>query len=143
MSDLFTNQPDDPFVSSGVGGAPVVKFPAIGDSVTGVVRSIVAQPDTDPAGNVKTWDSGQPMMVYVFLIDTDQGDQRLFVRGNMVTAIREASGGQSTIGKQLTVQHYALGEAKRGFSAPKLFRAKVTAAPVKVAAPAAAADEAW
>jgi len=143
MSDPFSNQPADPFVSSGVGGAPVVRFNAIGDSITGVVKSIVQQVDTDPTGTPKTWPDGQPMHVFIFTLDTDEGEQRLFVRGNMVTAIREASGGRSTIGQLLTVQHYALGEAKRGFSPAKLFRAKVAAAPVKAAAPAANVDEAW
>jgi hypothetical protein len=64
----------------------------------------------------------------------------------MVTAVREAAnaaGVKTLVGQQLTIQHYALGEAKKGFNAPKLFRAKVEPAPVKAATASKGEEESW
>lgn len=84
------------------------------------------------------------MAVYVFTLDVNGEEMRLFVRGNMVTAIREAAGSKSTIGHRLTVKYHDIGEAKRGFSPAKLFKAKIEWLTAPAPAPAAAAaDEVW
>lgn len=144
MSDPFSTN-GDPFMDGAGGSAnPSVSFPNIGDSVTGVVTKVDQRDDTKPDGTVKTWPDGQPMKVYIFTLDTDEGERSLWVRGNMVTAIREASrtaGLRTVIGQQLTVQHHALGEERKGYARAKLFRAKFEPAPAKAAVPAA--DEAW
>ena len=139
MSDFM----NDPFAAGSGAGLPVIGFAAVGDSVTGVVRSVEQQQDAQPDGTLKTWPDGKPMAVYIFTMDVDGEEMRLFVRGNMVTAIREAAGSKSTIGHQLSVKHCGLGEAKKGFSPAKLFKAKVdwlTAAPTPTPA---AAEEVW
>jgi hypothetical protein len=149
MSDPFSNTASDPFMDGGGSGNPSVSFPDIGASVTGVVTAVDQRDDTKPDGTVKTWPDGKPMSVFIFTLDTDDGPVSLWVRGNMVTAVREASraaGLSTVIGSQLTVQHHALGEERKGFARAKLFRAKFE--PVaKVAAPAGAAaisvEEPW
>lgn len=147
MSDPFSNH-SDPFMDNlGGSSSPSVSFPEIGASVTGVVNKVDERADTFPDGTPKTWPSGDPMNVYVFNLTTDDGDVSLWVRGNMVTAIREASraaGITTVIGQQLTVQHHALGEKKPGKFPAKLFRAKFEPAPVRAArAAVSAADESW
>lgn len=121
-TDPFSN--DDPFLGGG-SGTPVFMFHEIGAEITGVVTQIEKRADTQPDGTAKLWSDGSPMMVFIFHLDTNTGPQRVFVRGNMVTAIREASNGQSTIGKRLTLQHHKLGDKKPGKNPAKLFRAKI------------------
>ena len=133
-TDTFT-QPTDPFLA-GSSNHPAIKFANVGDTATGVITAVDERIDTDPQGAVKKWDDGTPRKVYVFTLD-DNGDlASLWVRGQMVTAIREAAktaGLSTVIGSKLTIQHHALGEAKKGFSAPKLYRAKFEAAPAPTA----------
>lgn len=139
----------DPLME-GAGGPPGVKFPNIGDSVAGVVVEVKERDDVDMDTNeVKKWPDGNPVKVYVMILDTDGTDEglvSLWVRGNMVKAIRDAvtaAGLKSSIGQKLTVQHHALGDAKKaGFNKPKLFRAKVEAAPIRQP-PAAVDGEGW
>ena len=131
MSDPFSNN-SDPFMDGGGSSNPSVSFPDIGASVTGVVTNVDQRDDTKPDGTMKTWPDGKPMAVFIFTLDTDDGPQSLWVRGNMVTAVREASraaGLATVIGSQLTVQHHALGEERKGFARAKLFRAKFEPAP--------------
>jgi hypothetical protein len=146
MSDPFSNI-SDPFMDAGGSSNPSVSFPNLGDSVTGVVTKVDQRDDTKPDGTVKTWPDGKPMAVFIFTLDTDDGPQSLWVRGNMVTAVREASraaGLATVIGSQLTVQHHALGEKKPGKEPAKLFRAKFEPAPkVAAAAATAAVEEPW
>jgi len=134
---------NDPFAAGSGSGSPVVKFAAVGDSVTGVVKSVEQQQDAQPDGTLKTWPDGKPMSVYVFTLEVDGEEQRLFVRGNMVTAIREAAGSKSTIGHRLTVKHHDLGEPKRGFSPAKLFKARVEWLTAPAAPAAAVEEEVW
>jgi hypothetical protein len=134
---------NDPFAAGSGSGSPVVKFAAVGDTVTGVVKSVEQQQDAQPDGTLKTWPDGKPMAVYVFTLDVDGDEMRLFVRGNMVTAIREAAGSKSTIGHLLTVKHHDVGEAKRGFSPAKLFKAKVEWLTAAATPTPAAAEEVW
>lgn len=148
MSDPFSNI-SDPFMDGGGSSNPSVSFPDIGASVTGVVTTVDQRDDTKPDGTVKTWPDGKAMSVFIFTLDTDDGPVSLWVRGNMVTAVREASraaGLATVIGSQLTVQHHALGEERKGFARAKLFRAKFEPAPVRASAAASAAsavEEPW
>jgi len=125
MHDPFNETPVDPFLESAGNGLPACKFEHVGDMVSGVVTKIDKQIDTTVDGVPKKWDDGKPMHVFIFTLETANGPVNLYVRGNMVKAIREASGGVSTIGKRLTVKHHALGEKKPGKFAAKLFIAKV------------------
>lgn len=140
MSDPFSN--GDDFLGGG-SNAPSLSFTNIGDSATGVVTKIDGKTDTLPDGTVRTWPDGQPMKVWIFTLDTDDGERTLWVRGNMVTAIKKAAaaaGVSTVIGSKLSIQHHELGDKKPGKHPAKLFRAKIEPAPAKPAsAPAAAA----
>jgi len=145
MSDPFSTS-NDPFME-GAGGYPGIKFETIGDSCTGVVTTVKEKVDTKPDGTVNKWDNGDPKTVYVFELDTDgtdDGMRSLWVRGNMIKAIREATtaaGFKTVIGTKITVQHHALGDPKPGRNPAKLFRAKVESAPARQTV--AAGEEPW
>jgi len=121
-------------------GGPAIKFDTPGQVLSIKVREATEKVDTDPATNaVKTWPNGDPKMVYVFDGEDEQGEPvSLWVRGNMVKAIREATttaGLKSVIDTKVTVKFDALGEqANKALKQPKLFKAKVE----KVAAAPAA-----
>jgi hypothetical protein len=121
----------DIFLSEGGNKYPALKFDSPGDSHTGKVIEVKKLEDRDPAGNIKTWDNGDTRYVFVFTISTTDGFGNLWARGNMVKAIREAAtaiGASTMVGTTLSVKFTGLGEAKKGFNAPKLFKAKVEAA---------------
>lgn len=147
MSDPL-NTEHDPLME-GAGGPPGVKFEALGDSVTGVVLSMRERDDIDMDTNeVKTWPNGDPIKVYAAVLDvdgTEDGQRTLWIRGNMVKAVREAvtkAGVKSSIGHKLTVQHHEVGvPTRKGFNAPKLYRAKLEL--VIKPQTAAAAEEPW
>lgn len=146
MSDPFSSQHDPFMEAAGGASAPSVSFAEIGDSVTGVVIKVDERNDTLPDGTPKTWANGEPMKVFIFTLDTADGERAMWVRGNMVTAVKEAAraaGVKTVIGQQLTVQHHALGEKKPGRFPAKLFRAKLEPAPAKAAAKATGGDEPW
>lgn len=137
MSDFHT--PPDPFMAASGDGNPAVKFEQVGDTVTGVITAITERNDTKPDGTINTWADGSPVKMWVFTLDTDGTPRSLFVRGNMVRAIREAAQAASVptlIGQQLTVQHHDMGEKKPGRFPAKLYRAKVEPAPAQTAAAA-------
>jgi hypothetical protein len=147
FSETQSAEPHDPFADGAGGGPPCIKFVNIGDTASGIVRKIDKQNDTKPDGTQKTWPDGSPMAVFVFTLDTPEGERRIFVRGNMVTAIRDAAnraGVRSTLGHTLHIKHHQLGEERRGFARAKLFVAKLDLigsgqaqpAPVQQAAPA-------
>jgi len=121
------------------GNAPGLKFPEVGDIRTITVRKVSEQIDTEPDGTPRTWPSGQPKMVHVFNGESDGEAASLWVRGNLVTAIREAvkaAGLKTVVDTKVTVKRLADGTPpSRGMNAPKLYAAKVE--PV---APLAAAD---
>lgn len=133
----MSNQIDDPFMTS---SAPALKFAEIGETHAITVRKVDQKVDTDLDGEIKTWPNGDPMHVFVFNGESETGEPvALWVRGNMVKAIREATtkaGLPSVINAKVTVRFTALGEDKgKGKKPAKLFAAKVEAA-----APPAAAD---
>lgn len=118
------------------GGSPAASFKAIGDSITGVITDAVARQQTDfDDGTPLTWDNGDPMMEVVLTLSTslrdkeiedDDGSRRVFCRGQMLTAmkqaVRKAKDKKPRIGGRITITHTDLGEVKKkGFNAPKLF----------------------
>jgi len=121
----------DEFMESTSGGPklPALKFAKVGDTHTGVVTEVTKLQDKDPAGNVKTYDNGDPRWVFVFTLDTPTGASNLLVRGQMVKAIREAAEKASVktlVGSTLSVRYTGDGEKKSAaFNAPKLYAAKV------------------
>jgi hypothetical protein len=118
----------DDFLSS-ASSKPAVKLAEVGDIITGVVREISKLEDKEINGEIRRWPNGDPKHVYVFNMDINGEEQSLWVRGQMVTAIREAAaaaGVKNLVGCKLTVKHTALGEIKqKGYNAPKLYKAKV------------------
>ena len=126
----------DEFMESTAGGPklPALKFAKVGDTHTGVVTEVTKLQDKDPTGNVKTYDNGDPRWVFVFTLETQIGASNLWVRGQMVKAIREAAEKASVstlVGSTLSVRYTGDGEKKSAaFNAPKLYAAKVDA-PVK------------
>lgn len=119
----------DEFLTGGGASLPAVKFTNPGDTAKGVVTEVKKLEDRDPTGTPKTWPDGKPKFVFVFNLDTEDGAQALWVRGNMVKAIREAAqaaGVTTMVGSTLAVQFTGLGEATtKGYQPPKLFKAQV------------------
>lgn len=137
------------------GGAPAASFSEIGDSITGVILNAEARQQTDfDSGEALTWDDGKPRMEVVITLSTklrdpeiedDEGERRLFCRGQMLTAMRgavkKAKDKKPRIGGRLTVTFSDEGEQKkRGFNKPKLFT--VTYEPPNDVATEALFDEA-
>jgi hypothetical protein len=120
----------DVFMSEGGSKYPALKFENVNDTHTGRVVEVKKLEDRDPDGNVKTWPNGDTRFVFVFTVENNGEFGNIWARGNMVKAIREAAqaAGLSTmIGANLTVKYSGDGEKKKGFNAPKLYKAKVEA----------------
>ena len=136
MSDPFT-QTADPFMQTG--NAEAIKFDTPGQIVTLTVRRVEQKIDTQPDGTVKTWANGDPMHVFIFHGTVDGEERTLWVRGNMVTAIREAVTAAhlpSVVDTNLTLKFTEFGTpTQKGFSPPKLFKAKVEKAAPQAATP--------
>ncbi len=132
----------DDLLMGGGKGAPGFKFDAIGATVKGIVtlKETMQQRDIK-TGVPKTYDDGNPMMQLVVTLQTDlrddtldddDGTRRIFAKGAMLVAIRdavkEAKLDTLGIGDELTVRYTGDGVAKtRGFNPPKEYRAKVVA----------------
>ena len=129
----------------GGGGSPSAKFIDVGATVKGTVTAAeVVQQTEFGTGTPKTWDDGKPMMQAVITLSTDlrdddieddDGTRRLFVKGQMQKAVREAlkaAGVKSLeIGGTLAVKYTGDGApSKPGFNGPKLYAAQYKAAPV-------------
>ena len=117
------------FLSSG--GGKAAKFEDIGDTVKGVVTAVEKRQlrnfaDTGP----ETWPDGGPKFTWLITMETDDGPQTLFVRGQMYTAVREAAVAAEItemIGATLAVKHTGLGTPSvKGYREPKLYAAKWT-----------------
>jgi len=133
MSNLNYDELDDLF--SG-GGAPAFKFEKVGDKVTGTIVDLEVRQQRDfDSGELKVWDDGKAMLEMVLTLKTalrdsdiedDTGERRVFCRGVMLTAfknaVRKAKVKKPEVGATVTIVHDGLGEAKRkGFNAPKLY----------------------
>lgn len=122
------------------GGPPSAKFPTIGTIWKGkILRTELTQQRDYTTGDPKFWDDGNPMMQAVVTIQTDQrdpavddddGHRRLFVKGAMQAAVKEAvlaaDARQLEVGGTLAVQYHADGVPKGRLAPPKLFKAKYT-----------------
>lgn len=116
-------------------GAPALKFPEVGASAVGTIQAAAVTDQRDLDGNVRTWDDGNPRKQIVITLETDQrdgadddGTRRLFAKGQMISAIREAlkvaGAKELEVGGRLAIKHHELGTPpKPGYSAPKLFQA--------------------
>lgn len=124
---------DDLFAGS---GAPAFKFDTVGTKITGIITGLDVRQQTDfDSGEAKVWDDGKPMLEMVITLATslrdkdiedDDGERRVFCRGAMLTAMKQAVRAiketKPVIGGKVTITHSGLGEAKkRGFNAPKLY----------------------
>lgn len=125
-----------------MGGAASVKFPEPGAAVTGtIIEAPRAEQQRDySTGEPKTWPDGNPMMMVVLTLATDQhktnptddpaddGARTLYLRSKALTAVREAvrrAGATGIeVGGTLTVTYTGDGTPpKPGFKGPKLFTA--------------------
>ena len=111
------------------GGAPSVKFSTIGTTVSGVISEPpeVQQVRDFQSGEPQYWPDGKPRQQIVVTLDTDEGDRRVFVKGQMVKAIRdavkEAGADGLEVGGQLQVTYVGDGERKGNLNPPKVYRA--------------------
>jgi len=118
-------------------GGKSATFPTVGTVVTGTITAEPkAQQQTDmKTGEPKTFQNGDPMMQIIVSLQTtdreddeDDGIRQLYVKANMLKAIREAvqTAGAKGLepGGVLTVKYVADGEVKtKGFNPPKLYAA--------------------
>jgi hypothetical protein len=123
------------------GGISPAKFETVGAAITGtVVDAEVQQQREINTGKPKFWDDGTPRRQIVAYVDTaqrdpqipdDNGRRALYIRGNMLKALRTAlrlADAQLAEGGILTVTYTGDGErTKTGFNPPKEY--KVTYAP--------------
>lgn len=131
----MTTQTDDPFLAGGE-SLPGVKFENVGDTLVGQIVAIRQAKDLDMNGVQRTWQNGDPRMVWVFDIctaaDGGEADQALWVRGNIYTVTKEAikAAGINTVGAVIKLVHSGLGTPpSRGLNAPKLFTCQAKAGP--------------
>lgn len=108
------------------GGAPVLKFPTVGTTHFGEITHLEARQQRDFDRNEPlTWDDGSPKMELVITIETADGPGRLFVKGAMLSAMREEIRRlglkRPEIGGQLAVRYDHDGENKN----PKLNPPKI------------------
>lgn len=141
MTDPFSTPVADPLMQGG--SAEGIKFSEVGQVETMIVRKVDKRQDVDFVTKLpKTWpNSTDPMHVFVFDVEQDGEPRSLWVRGNMVTVIREAviaAGLDTVVNTKLTLKFDSLGTpSKPGLNPPKLFKAKVE----KVAAPVTVPDD--
>lgn len=120
------------------GGIPAAKFATIGTVVKGSVVASDVMQQTDYATNApKFFDDGKPMMQAVITLQTDErdpdidgddGQRKVYVRGQMTAALREAlraANAKLEIGGVLAVK-YDRAEApeKKGFKPKKVYVAQ-------------------
>lgn len=118
-------------------GVPSAKFPTIGTAVKGTIEHLeVSQQRDFTSGEPKFYDDGKPMNQLVITlatddrdpeIESDDGTRRLFVKGQMLTAVRgavKASGAQLLEGGTLAVKYVGDKAAeKRGMNPAKQYEA--------------------
>lgn len=120
------------------GGIPSAAFENIGDNWHGqVVRAVKVQSRDFETGEPQTWDDGSPKYQLNIDIQTDvrnpdisgdDGIRRLFVRGGMLQAIRQALRGAKARllpGGYIDVTYTGDGTpTRRGLRPPKIYDAK-------------------
>jgi len=123
------------------GGVTSAKFETIGTTVSGTIcrKPEVQQQREIDSGKPKFWDDGKPRQQIVIhlqttirddQLDDDDGIRAVYVRGNMLRAVREAvrkAGDVLQVGGTLAVTYAGDGERKAaGFNPPKLYSATYT-----------------
>ena len=118
------------------GGVQSFKFANPGDKVSGFITHMSMLQQTDfKTQKPLFWDNGDPKMQMAVTLtttlaesDDDDGNRRIFVKGQMQKAIQEAvkkAGARGLAeGGELAVQYTGDGEAERGMNPPKLYRAR-------------------
>ena len=119
------------------GGVASAKFETAGTTVSGTIchpPEVQQQREID-TGKPKFWEDGKPRQQIVVHLQTtirdpevdDDGIRAVYVRGNMLRAVREAvrkAGARLEVGGVLTVTYTGDGERKAaGFNPPKLYAA--------------------
>jgi hypothetical protein len=119
------------------GGVPSAKFPSIGTAVKGTIEHLeVTQQRDFTTGEPKFYDDGKPANQLVVTLSTDErdpevtdddGTRRLFVRGQMLAAVRSAvraAKSQLLVGGTLAVKYVSDKPAeKRGMNPAKQYEA--------------------
>lgn len=121
-------------------GSPTVKFAQEGDTRKIKIADIQKQQETDfDTGELLTWPSGQPKFQYVITGTVDGEDARLFVKGYMVDALREAlrkanvKPGDVLSGGTLTIKWDSTDEPRRkGMQGARKYVAKFEPAPAGI-----------
>lgn len=119
-------------------GSPIVKFEQEGDVRKIKITNITKQQETDfDTGEPVTWPNGQPKYQYVVTGTVDGDEARLFIKGYMVDALREAlrkanvQAGDTLSGGTLTVKWDSTDEPRRkGMQGARRYVAKFEPAPV-------------
>ena len=122
---------------------PAAKFNEIGDRVAGRIVAMDERQQTDLRNKPRTFDDGNPMMQWVFTVQTDNGDNLcLYAKGGRYTAevgsgqsmlgaitqaVRDAGAADIEVGAGLSVAFTGRGTKKPGYDAPKLYTATYTA----------------
>lgn len=121
--------------------APSVKFEAEGDVRRILIEDITKQQETDfDTGEPVFWPSGDPKYQYVVTGRVDGEESRLFVKGYMVDALKDAlrkadvKAGDSLVGGTLVVKWNETDEPRRsGMKGARRYVAKFEPAPKGVA----------
>lgn len=132
----------DPDEALGLDRAPTATFPELGATISGtVVGKLTAQQTDMDTGKPLTYDDGHPRLQVIVTLQTslndgdivdDDGRRRLFVKGDMTRAVRDAvkaTGRRKLdLGGELSVTWADEGVAPRkGLNKPKLYEAKYLA----------------
>lgn len=112
---------------------PSVTWPEIGSSVTGTVMDVSVNVQTNMDGEILTFPDGSPRQQIIVTLQTedsedddDDGRRRLFVKGQMMQALRAVCRQLKVPGLRagglLSVTYESDGKpARKGLSAPKQF----------------------
>jgi hypothetical protein len=137
---------------SDIESAPSAKFDAIGDKVIGTIVSMNERQQTDQSGKPLFFDSGDPRMVWVITLHTDEGeDLAVWAKGGnhkaasgggeamlnaIGSAVRTAGANSVDVGARLAIAYTGIGEqSKPGFNPPKLYSAQYQAPAASTAVP--------
>lgn len=110
------------------GGAPVAKFPTIGTTHVGTITHLEARQQRDFDKNEPlTWDDGSPRMELVITIDNAGESMRLFVKGAMLSALRDeirrVGVKKPEVGGKIAVKYSHDGENKNPkLNPPKMYQ---------------------
>lgn len=134
------------------GGAKAFAFEQLGDKVTGEIKAMKKQQQTDmQSGEPSFWNNGEPKMMLRIELQTDlqdteedEGMRSVYLRGGNFTAAkgsgtssllavkdavrRSGSANGIELGGILTMEYTGMGQAaNKGFTPPKLYTASYRA----------------